>query len=92
MPKIEFEVRDDVRKRLNQMKKRGDYQSLGDLISESLGIRATMQTLQDQGFVEVVMVNPETSSGKQIKIPSPLTRPASVPRRRGLWGWLLRKP
>ena len=92
MPKIEFEVKDEVKNRLDRMKQLGDYKSLGELISESLGIRATIQALQDQGFIELVMFNPQTSSGKQIKIPSAPAKPVSVPRSRGFLRRLLRRP
>lgn len=59
---------------LEDLKRRGKYKSLGEVLGESLGIRATMQDLESKGFIQILMRNPKTRDVMLIRLPHHRTR------------------
>ena len=66
---FQFTLEPDGVKILEELKHRGKYKSLGDVVSESLGIRATMQDLENKGFIQIIMRNPQTRNAMVIRLP-----------------------
>jgi hypothetical protein len=55
---------------LQQIKDRGRFSSMGEVVKESLQISRALQSQASQGFSEIVVRNPETKEERVIVVPN----------------------
>jgi hypothetical protein len=68
--RVVFSFDDTSLDMLNNVKKKGDFNSLGSAVRESLTISETLQQQVADGFTEVVVRNPKTGQEKTLIVPS----------------------
>jgi hypothetical protein len=70
MPRVVFTFDDRSYGTLHDVKQRGEFNSLGTAVRESLQISDILQQQAEEGFDEVVVRNSSTKQEKTILIPS----------------------
>ena len=55
---------------LQKLKDQGRFSSMGEVVRESLQISRALQSQVNQGFIEIVVRNPETKEERVIVIPN----------------------
>lgn len=68
--RIVFSFDDRSLDRLEQVKEKGGFQSLGTAVRESIQINQALHDEASEGFTEVVVRNPKTKQEKTLVIPS----------------------
>ncbi len=68
--RIVFSFDDRSLDRLEQVKQKGGFQSLGTAVRESIQINQALHDEASEGFTEVVVRNPKTKQEKTLVIPS----------------------